>query len=169
MFNSAPGYQDNGVQDVVDKLSKMKSVKSVIFVARWTIRGVNVVSLGDSIKVLSDSGKLIFLSDDIPGFPFDAFGCKYRRAGFLPAKCSISRKSLQQEQSIIENRLHSLAQGYSNVEILKSFKYFCNLSTCTMARESKLLFRDENHLNIAGSLLLGDLLLEDYPQIVKFK
>jgi peptidoglycan/LPS O-acetylase OafA/YrhL len=169
MFNSAPGYQDNGVQDVVDKLSKMKSVKSVIFVARWSIRGVNVVSLGDSIKVLSDSGKFVFLSDDIPGFPFDAFGCKYRRAGFLPAKCSISRKSLQQEQSIIENRLHSLAQGYSNVEILKSFKYFCNLSTCTMARESKLLFRDENHLNIAGSLLLGDLLLEDYPQIVKSK
>jgi|688.fasta_scaffold67056_3 hypothetical protein len=168
MFNSAPAYQEQGVSDVVAKISKIKSVRKIILIARWSIRGINMESLGSTISILSNSGKTVYISDDIPGFPFDAFGCKYRRAGFLPVKCNISRKTIQQEQHAIENDLNALAQQNSGTIVLESFRYFCNSSTCTMAKNNKLFYRDENHLNIEGSLLLGNSLFKDYPQLFHF-
>jgi len=47
--------------------------------------------------------------------------------------------------------------------MLNTARYFCGKTTCDMARNGRLLFRDYDHLNINGSRFLAKEMLDDYP------
>jgi hypothetical protein len=44
------------------------------------------------------------------------------------------------------------------VHLIKTAHAFCNARSCSMVRDGKLLYRDDNHLNIAGSRFVGQLI-----------
>lgn len=51
--------------------------------------------------------------------------------------------------------------------MLATRRYFCDSMVCSMVRDGQLLYRDDNHLNIAGSLLVGRKVVADNEGIFK--
>jgi lysophospholipase L1-like esterase len=47
-----------------------------------------------------------------------------------------------------------------NVEVLDVYKPLCNDRGCSMLRRDHIIYRDNNHLNIRGSQLVGQYIVE---------
>jgi hypothetical protein len=47
------------------------------------------------------------------------------------------------------------------VKLLTTQQYFCDDSTCGMTKDGTIFYRDDNHLNIRDSELVGQRLVED--------
>jgi hypothetical protein len=45
--------------------------------------------------------------------------------------------------------------------LIKTAGAFCNARSCSMVHGGKLLYRDDNHLNIAGSRFVAGLMRAD--------
>ncbi len=45
--------------------------------------------------------------------------------------------------------------------MVNTARYFCGETTCDMARNGQLLYRDYDHLNINGSRFLARRILDD--------
>ncbi len=59
--------------------------------------------------------------------------------------------------------LLATVQRVPGAHMLNTARYFCGKTTCDMARNGRLLFRDYDHLNINGSRFLAKEMLDDYP------
>jgi hypothetical protein len=44
-------------------------------------------------------------------------------------------------------------------------EYFCGEGVCNMAKDGKLFYRDNNHLNINGSKFVGKEMVKNNPQL----
>lgn len=138
----------------------------MIVSAFWYERGVRSAELLRTLEALNKSRMNIFITDDVPVFPFDPFGCKYRKALFLPSKCSMKARVFQQHYASYYPSLLATASKVPGVQLVKSARYFCGKKECRMAQDRQLLYRDNNHLNINGSRFVAAQLLKDYPAII---
>jgi hypothetical protein len=48
-----------------------------------------------------------------------------------------------------------LLQENKEVSVINTVPLFCNEKNCTMEKDGKLLYRDDQHLNIEGSRYIG--------------
>jgi hypothetical protein len=103
------------------------------------------------------------VTDDVPYFPFDPFGCKYRQALFLPTECTMDAKRFRRSYALYGPRLRATVAGVPRATLLRTARYFCGPATCDMTRSGHLLYRDRNHLNLLGSRFLAKRMLADSP------
>ncbi len=114
------------------------------------------------IDALTKAGKTIYLTDDIPAFPFTANACKrYRWFGWKNIKCEVGAKSEIQQYERYIVALTKMTQDRVDVKMLSTRRYFCDIVVCSMVKENKILYRDYNHLNINGSFFVGRKIVED--------
>lgn len=160
-----------------------KNISVVFLTAYWnSTQGgmtVDVARKGDLAKTVSAliaANKRVYILDDVPFFPFDAKICKYKSKNYE------YRRQIDFENKCAEERDFFFARyiGYypilqyaveenPSAKMLITTKYFCSSGFCSMEKDGHLLYRDNNHLNINGSKLLGQLIVNDNSEFDSFK
>lgn len=161
-----PLITNQGFTAVFKAIVDDSSVKGVLLSAHWAskLQGVDSIKfdadLNKTLSYLTNSGKKVYLLDDVPIFPFNAERCAYVDRLFISNICEVDDGSVTRTPLVL-SKVHSPPLvTYINLE-----KYLCRNRRCLMAHDGKLLYRDRNHLNINGSMYIAQALRKEYPDI----
>jgi hypothetical protein len=170
-IKGAPPFVDQkDFKNIFQEIESSKSIKTVILAMHWIGR-LGQVPKGSSleheisltINKLESSGKKVILIDDVPTFPFSPDQCKGRR--WLSSKnpnCEISRNEFNKQVSSYIDILKNISENNSNVKLIEIGKYICDDFNCSMSHKDEIFYRDANHLNINGSLYVGERFVKDH-------
>ena len=145
-------------------LEEQKNIKVVVFSAYWLekiqILGGEQFSeqLFNTVKWMVARGFKVVLMMDAPDFGFDPALCVYETK-LNNARCDITRKQHNGDQAIYRELFIAIAE-HPNVELVDVSEAICDVNTCSMLSEDGLLYRDNDHLNLIGSQLAGELLIQ---------
>lgn len=117
------------------------------------------ITLDTTLSRLRKAGKEVYLILDIPTFPFDPVKCAPPRpfGSNRPEECEIPRSEVDSKTNNYFVLLMEVAAKYPNVHLLHANRLICNGTVCSMRDASGvLLYRDNNHLSIIGSQLVGN-------------
>jgi hypothetical protein len=107
-------------------------------------------------------GHEVVLLGDIPTYRsgLDVRDCLYAKS-ILAAKnyCSMDRIEAVKQEKIYSYTLTELSKALS-VDYYPISDYLCDGTKCSMILGNTILYRDANHLNIPGSILIGKKLKE---------
>jgi hypothetical protein len=143
--------------DVIDRNSK---IDTVVLVAYWHLRK-GLIPPGSSYlqeiiptaQKLSSHGKQVFLIDGTPNFSFLPSKCKYDWPFLRVRQCTESKLYEKQHTQFLPDFLEASRQA--PITLIELAPLFCENGTCTMAKDGKLFFRDDNHLGMNGSRLIA--------------
>ncbi|MBN4048249.1 acyltransferase, partial [bacterium AH-315-O15] len=148
-----------------------EDIRTVILTAYWfgRISSVSVdrsleSELAQTVQLLTEAGKRVYVGDDVPQFSFYPEKCKYARR-FSQNSCLEDREFFFQRRQDYLPLLEALERDNSEVRVLRMSEYFCDATNCSMARDGQVLYRDSHHLNVNGSMFLGPLIVEDNPAL----
>jgi len=112
-----------------------------------------------TIESLIKAGKSVTLVGDVPRFSQDPSLCVYSVFGKSSASCSLSLEDLERQRSIYDDILKRLSKEFG-LTYLTIDKSLCVDNVCSMLKGDTILYRDNNHLNIIGSKLVGKYIAE---------
>ena len=153
------------VARIVSHVAASTAIESVVVSALWTVRGVRGAELSETLNLLSESGKSVFVTDDVPAFPFEPFGCKFRRGLLRPTRCSMDGDRFRRRYASYYPELRATVRAVPGARMVNTAGYFCGATTCDMSRSGRLLYRDRDHLNINGSRFVAARILADHPEL----
>ncbi|RYZ91209.1 MAG: acyltransferase [Proteobacteria bacterium] len=108
-------------------------------------------SLTTTIQILQTQGYRVSLTDDVPIFSFEPSLCKLKRLfNFVPHRCDEYSATMENRQAFIQKTL-SEVQTSTGAHLLTTHDFLKVDGTYIMAKDGKVLYRDNNHLNINGS------------------
>ena len=145
-------------------LEEQKGINVVVFSAYWLekiqILGGDQFSeqLFNTVKWMVGRGFKVVLMMDAPDFGFDPALCVYETT-LNDARCDISLEQHNGDQAIYRALFVAIAK-HPNVELVDVSEAICNKDTCSMLSEGRLLYRDNDHLNLIGSQLAGEILIQ---------
>lgn len=149
---------------IVDHVAADASIKTVIVNSGWFQRGLNVDELAKTFQLLTSTGKAVFTTDDLSTFDFDAAACKYRVAPILPySRCTEARKVFEQKYATYSSKLEEAVRSAPGTVLLRTGFWFCDDRVCSMTKGTELMYRDQYHLNEAGSRYLINRMLAEFP------
>jgi hypothetical protein len=105
--------------------------------------------------MLVQAGKDVYLLSDIPQFQFDPQKCKYLRPLSDGVKCEMPRTIAQQQLTVYWAAIQEVQQNNPAMHVINLTDSICNSDVCKMASQGLLYYRDNNHLNVAGSQYVG--------------
>ena len=166
-----PTQSVSAFDDAFRYLLSDRDIGTVVLAAYWFGR-VGALSpergpgrqLGVTVAALVAAGKTVYISDDVPTFSFYPEKCKYARR-FSQNNCLEVRGFDLQRRQGYSPALDVLERITPGVKVLRTADYFCGSSSCSMARDGKLLYRDSHHLTVNGAMYLGRRLVESYPAL----
>jgi peptidoglycan/LPS O-acetylase OafA/YrhL len=156
---------DPDVARIVEHVAASTAIKTVVVSTLWNVRGVRGRELSATLNLLSRSGKSVFVTDDVPSFPFEPFGCKYRRGLLRPTRCSMDVDRFRRTYAGYYPELLASVRRVPKARMVNTARYFCDRTGCDMSRSGLLLYRDRDHLNMHGSRFLAAKMLHDYPAL----
>lgn len=137
-------------------------IKDVLITAMWAVAPLSSeeradfnINLKDTVQLLTKANKNVFLISDTPKFGFDPQRCKYDHPLSGHSNCSESKASMQKIEASYLPILERVVSDQPLVHLLQLNDVFCDETVCHMAKDGQILFRDNNHVNINGSRLLG--------------
>ena len=147
-------------------------VRTVIISAWWALRfnelpvgAGRLETLQSTIDPLIKAGKAIYIVDDVPNFSFSPRLCKYGSNFFRRHRCTDDASFYQKQLNEYAGTLADLAKANPAVTIIRMSPYFCDEKTCSMIADGQLLFRDSDHMSIAGSQYAGKRVVADHPEL----
>ena len=164
-LSGKPPIADGGdMSRLIDRVVQDPSVGVVIVNAYWATSVFTEAELVQTLDALTNAGKKVFVTDDLPDFPFAPDQCKYGISPLLPIeRCTQGYENFAQKYSVYYPQLQSAVSQVPGVEMLNTAKYFCDQQTCSMTRDDVLFYADDDHLNHQGSAYLFEQLLADNP------
>ena len=111
-----------------------------------------------TIKALRGAGKSVTLVGDIPVFEYDPSACVYSRKK-METSCAIGVEDARRQRARYDASLSKLATEYG-LRYVRLDESLCSDGECAMFKGDSILYRDSNHLNIAGSKMVGRYLAE---------
>jgi peptidoglycan/LPS O-acetylase OafA/YrhL len=152
IVDDAPTLADADFARIVRDVAARPSIRTVVLSAFWRQR--HVTSAAQLLPVLHAlHGKQLFVTDDVPSFPFDAAACKYRASVLQPTRCSAAASP--------PAAAIATAAREAGAHLLRTASSLCGARTCGMVRDGRLLYRDWNHLNADGSRYVAAAMLRD--------
>jgi len=149
---------------IINHVAESPSIQTVVVNASWAARGVPETELIQTLNTFVDAGLQVFITDDVPQYPFPAYVCKHGVSPFMRvAKCSQPLDRHEAIHAKYSRSLESVVSQVPGVVLLNSAQYFCDDEACSMIRNGELMYRDTDHLNNIGSRFLTRKLLEDNP------
>ena len=90
-----------------------------------------------------------------------------RYAGRLGVRnrCDEDASALERQLSAYIGDLAAVVEANSGTQLIDTAHRLCTASVCSMAADGKLLYRDQNHLNINGSRLIGAKIVAADPDL----
>ena len=171
MHDSLPVVDNPRFAKTFESVIADPTIRTVLLSAWWSLRLKEVPAptrlskLQATVDALVAAGKTVHVVEDTPNFSFTPRFCKYA-SGFLRAhRCSEPVAATADERAASAAVFDRLVAPDARLGILPTARYFCDDVACWMGRDGALLFRDSNHLGIAGSRLLADRLVADHPQL----
>ena len=148
-----------------------RKIHKVILTMYWE-RAMQRKPLGFSIEreilatadALIRSGKEVYLTDDVPTFPFQPKQCGKR---WPHKRCPPDDFRMAEAQGAWQELLHDVVRKDPRIRLLRTRQYLCNAGVCSMTADEKLLYRDPGHLNINGSRYVGFRLVQDHLELSK--
>lgn len=144
-----------------------KNIKTVIISAAWEDKIAPSLDnlptrLKNTFDAFKNSGKKLYVMDDIPSFLFDSAKCKYgRRFSDNGQTCSSDLANHLDRRKYYYDILQSAVSESGYPRLVQTYPYFCTEKSCSMTKDGSLLYRDSGHLTISGSEYLARRLLED--------
>jgi len=160
---------DNAYRDYITSvIVSSATIHTVVFTAWWSTKHRSAYGerLFKTLSAIQRSGKTVFVTDDIPTFPFDPNECKYRTALLMPAFCSIDASDFWSQYSKYYPALVRTVSRIPGAHMLNTARYFCGPRRCQMDRGGSVLYQDSSHLNLVGSRFVVARLARDYPNFV---
>ena len=139
-----------------------KHTETIIIAANWSTKFSGIPQeewkqeLIATLNALTHAGKRVYLTDDVPRFSFLPNRCKFVGRLGIVNKCV---EPDRYPQSGFGKTFEELTKDNSALRFVKMYDRFCAAGRCSMARDGILLFRDEHHLNISGSIAVADVIL----------
>lgn len=151
---------------IIDEVVQDPTIRAVVLTAFWAARGVPESELAETIRELHESGKSVFVTDDIPSFPFDPIQCRSQFGIFASGtRCEISAEDNGKIYSGFIESLRGAVSQVPGARLLESNKFLCGPEYCSMALDGELLYRDGNHLNMNGTRFLAKQLVSANPDL----
>jgi peptidoglycan/LPS O-acetylase OafA/YrhL len=118
-------------------------------------------SLGGKIMRLTELGKNVILVKNNPSANFPPAAC-IGRPLMQPdiSTCSISQYSHAYATRSHNNMLEDVLRKFPHVRVIDLADLLCDKDRCWVMRDGAMLYRDQNHLSVNGSLLVGERLYE---------
>jgi len=168
IHNSLPIDDGASMSVIIENVERDSSIQTVIVNGDWAERGVPEIELVQTLDGLIASGKQVFITDDVPIYPFDTRDCLFGASRLLAiTRCSQDIDYFQSSYSRYYPILERAVREVPGVNLLNSAQYFCDDESCKMTYKDKILYRDYNHLNNFGSRYVVDQLLENDPEFKK--
>lgn len=154
---SLPIRSSPGMGLILDHLLSSPQITDVVISSYWVVRGVPVPQLQQTLRALVAAGKRVYVTDDVPTFPFEPFGCKYRKAPLIRGtQCSEELTQFERRYSQYLPSLRALVAGVPGAVLVNTAHHFCDSERCSMIdSQGSLLYRDPNHLNLNGSRFIA--------------
>ena len=147
---------------LIDRVAQDPNIKTVIVNAFWAPVGVPEAQLVETLQALTDAGKAVFVTDDVPAFPFAPDQCKYGFSPLLPIeRCTQSAENFSEIYDSYFPALQAAVNQVPGATLLNTAKYFCSDDTCSMTIDGTLVYADDDHMNHQGSAFLTERLLAD--------
>jgi peptidoglycan/LPS O-acetylase OafA/YrhL len=160
-----PVKSAGGMGRIIDHVASDPGIQTVIVTADWARRGVAEEDFAKTLEAFGSRGKAVFVTDDVPSFPFDAVFCKYRIAPMLPlSQCNEDRHLFEAAHANYYPELRAAVAKVPAVLLLNTAEYFCDYDHCSMNRGEALMYRDSDHLNNVGSRFLVNRMVTDFPR-----
>ncbi len=162
-YESNPQYRA-----IFDELLGNRRPQGIVLTMHYAARAnADDARLGDemmrTVARLVDAGKKVAVVGDVPRYPVDPGICVFRgRSGAIPAACSLSAPEADAQRRVYRPALTRLSRE-TGVPYLDIDAPLCNESGCSMVLGDAILYRDNNHLNIPGSRLVGSHLAGRLP------
>jgi peptidoglycan/LPS O-acetylase OafA/YrhL len=163
--NSPPYLSNPEYASIYEHLTSDTNIKIVILTMWWigrTTKSTEAEILA-AARLLLNSGKRVFLTDDVPNFPFDPTKCKGKRwlaSGDLTCAMSEAAALDQPYMKMLDN----IIRIEPRIKLISTQTPFCNGKVCNMTSDGKLLYRDFNHLNVNGSRFIGTKIAKELLQ-----
>ena len=110
------------------------------------------------IERLKEAGHEVILVGDIPTYDIHPQNCLYgSNAARAKARCSMKREVFDIQKQVFDDVLSRLSI-IENIQYIPVDEPLCNELSCSMFKGQTILYRDEDHLNIPGSILIGSYL-----------
>jgi hypothetical protein len=144
--------------NIFGRVLEDEDIKTVIFSSYWTQnyskdKNFHEKEVPKLLKKFTLAGKKIILLEDVPGFKIFPSNCIRLNI------CADTVPAIHYQKFKYVPLFKKYASLYTNVYFVPVRDYFCSEVECYINKNNKVLFRDRNHLNIEGSLYLGNKLL----------
>ena len=147
---------------LIDRVVQDPAIEIVVVNAFWATSNIPVDQLAQTLSALTQAGKQVFVTDDVPDFPFAPDQCKYGFSPLLPIeRCTQGYENFAEKYATYYPQLEAAVNQVPGVELLNSAQYFCDQDTCSMTIDGTLVYADDDHMNHQGSAFLIDRLLVD--------
>jgi peptidoglycan/LPS O-acetylase OafA/YrhL len=173
-INGLPFVHDPRFQVIYDRLKAQSGTEAVILANNWHGRKGEIPA-GSSLKAelakiidrLDYLGKRVYLMEAVPSFSFAPQKCKGLRWPSTERRCSEDLSHFDIQKRLFKSDLQSL-ETTSKVRVISTSSFFCSDTECSMLNGKRLLYRDNNHLNIPGSRHLGRSVVEGEPDLANY-
>lgn len=163
-FRISPILKDNpSFSSIYDHVLQSPSIHTVILTMFWEPRLIQIPGnqsltqhLIDLAQMFESAGKRVIFTNGLPWFRVDPQVCSsVRQYQFRTSvQCVYDRPM----HPVMAKTFSELAIALPNVPIVDTYNIYCQGSRCRMNDPDAVLFRDDNHLNLVGSLRMGKII-----------
>jgi hypothetical protein len=146
----------------LNEVAHRSSIRTVLLSSHWNGQ-IPDAPLSESIRLLTDAGKKIFVADDVPDFAFEASACIRQVPNILAQRCTESASEYQLRYRDHIKLVEGALRDNPAATLLRTTRYFCDSSVCNMRQSGQLMYEDGHHLNMIGSKFVAQRLIRDYP------
>ena len=170
IFGAPPYLNEEKFQEIFEVISKIQTPKTIFltmhFVTRVESEETLMNGLASTITYLQALGHRVILLGDIPRYDVSPEDCKYGESiKQVAQKCSMSFSNFQEQTQVYESALRKLSSSFG-IHFLQVHQPLCNKERCNMILNENILYRDNHHLNIPGSILIGKMLSNQLSKIL---
>jgi len=152
---------------VFDYVLSNQSIKIIILDAYWSNRKNELPKhtslfngLTNTIQSLHEHHKEVIIIDDVPVFSFNPKQCKFIRPLSFKNNCEEDKNYFDKKYQTYASVFESLKKN-KEVTVIRTVPLLCDGKNCTMEKNGKILYRDDQHLNIEGSRYIGKFIADE--------
>jgi hypothetical protein len=101
----------------------------------------------------------------VPYFSFRPGRCKFAGGLGVPNRCDEDVSELTRQLGLYADDLAAVVAANPGARLIDTAHMLCSGAVCSMAANGKLLYRDDNHLNINGTRFIGAKIVAAAPEL----
>ncbi len=171
---SRPYLDNSDFKTIFDELLSHKHDQLILLTMHFYSRvpgntGELYRGFSDVVRALLEAGREVVLLGDIPEYPNEPERCVYEMPSAVRSSdssvCSMDKNIADDQKAGYEAVLQRIS-AEQDVRYINLYPLLCNNARCSMASGDSVLYRDEHHLNLPGSLVIGRYLAEQIADLL---